>query len=188
VNHYLVDVSAANGSTEIWVGSHRDTTFADHRGCNLDRSAHAINSKEGINAVFGIRIDKVEERRNLAPPIQLVVRKGSVVLRDLRLWHAGLSNPSAEPRIMLALVHTPAWYECTGQVVLPEKAAGRAQEWASRENHPVQYNAYLVGYDAILPELPKVFHLHEDKVDGSRVSAMVITARTCSGFSTVTSS
>lgn len=33
-NYYLVDVSPANGSTELWLGSHRDTSFRDHRNCH----------------------------------------------------------------------------------------------------------------------------------------------------------
>lgn len=95
-NYYLVDVSPANGSTELWVGSHRNTTFADCRNCTEVPSTN-----------FGIRDEPLEERRVYAPPIQPVVKRGSVVLRDLRLWHAGLSNPSPDPRIMLAFVHTP---------------------------------------------------------------------------------
>ena len=95
-NYYLVDVSPANGSTEVWIGSHKHATFADCRNCTDEPSQD-----------FGIRFDRLEERQVHAPPIQPVVKKGSVVLRDLRLWHAGLSNPSADPRIMLAFVHTP---------------------------------------------------------------------------------
>ncbi|KAL4937122.1 hypothetical protein BDV06DRAFT_216135 [Aspergillus oleicola] len=109
-NIYLSDVSPANGSTELWLGSHRNTTFADHRNYlhpELD---------------FGIREDLLVERQKYAPPIQPVVKRGSVVLRDLRLWHAGLANPTRDPRMMLAFVHTPAWYLCPGKVVLPEDA------------------------------------------------------------------
>lgn len=95
-NYYLVDVSPANGSTELWLASHRNTSFKDCRNCT-----------EIPTDDFGIRADLLEERSRWAPPIQPIVKKGSVVLRDLRLWHAGLSNPSPNPRIMLAFVHTP---------------------------------------------------------------------------------
>lgn len=50
------------------------------------------------------------------------IPKGSVVVRDLRLWHAGIANPGTDPRIMLAFVHTPSWYMCPGRIVLPEAA------------------------------------------------------------------
>lgn len=95
-NYYLADVSPANGSTELWIGSHRNTSFADCRNCTEEPSTD-----------FGIRSEPLEERRAYAPPIQPTVKKGSAVLRDLRLWHAGLSNPSKYPRVMLAFVHTP---------------------------------------------------------------------------------
>jgi ectoine hydroxylase-related dioxygenase (phytanoyl-CoA dioxygenase family) len=101
-NYYLTDVSPANGSTELWIGTHRDTTFADHRNCKENSTVSAENLRE-----FGIRPDLLEARRTAMPPIQPTVKKGSVVLRDLRLWHAGICNPAPEPRIMLAFVHTP---------------------------------------------------------------------------------
>ncbi|KAL4789576.1 hypothetical protein BDV19DRAFT_373924 [Aspergillus venezuelensis] len=99
-NYYLVEVSPTDSSTELWVGSHRDTSFADHRNCTGTFD----------EAEFGIRNELLERRRKWAPPIQPAVKKGSVVLRDLRLWHAGSSNPSSEHRIMLAWVYTPRWY------------------------------------------------------------------------------
>lgn len=164
-NYYLVDVSPANGSTELWVGSHRDTSFSDHKNC-LD------SFKEDE---FGIRDELLEARRKWAPPIQPTVRKGSVVLRDLRLWHAGLSNPSREHRIMLVWVHTPWWYKCPAVVVLPEKARELVERWATRKHYSVVYHAHYVhedidhktieftpdfqstndGFNALLPELPK---------------------------------
>jgi hypothetical protein len=164
-NYYLIDVSPANGSTELWVGSHKDTTYADHK----NRSG-TFNESE-----LGIRDDLLEERRKWAPPIQPTVKKGSVVLRDLRLWHAGLSNPSKEHRIMLAYVHTPWWYKCPAVVVLPEKARELVDSWAARKKHPVVYHAHYVpghidhktieftpvfesgneSFNAFLPELPK---------------------------------
>jgi ectoine hydroxylase-related dioxygenase (phytanoyl-CoA dioxygenase family) len=36
-------------------------------------------------------------------PCQPVVKKGSVVVRDLRLWHGGCPNLSEVPRVMLAM-------------------------------------------------------------------------------------
>jgi ectoine hydroxylase-related dioxygenase (phytanoyl-CoA dioxygenase family) len=37
------------------------------------------------------------------PPCQPVVPKGSLVIRDLRLWHAGVGNQTEIPRVMLAM-------------------------------------------------------------------------------------
>lgn len=43
-------------------------------------------------------------------PSQPGVRKGSIVLRDLRLWHAGMPNISDDVRVMLAMIHFAPWY------------------------------------------------------------------------------
>lgn len=106
-NYYLTDVSPANGSTEIWLGTHRDTSFADHRNCLSQDEEEVTTSEDKKESQFGIRSPLLERRAATAPPIQPVVKRGSAIVRDLRLWHAGLSNPSPNPRIMLAFVHTP---------------------------------------------------------------------------------
>lgn len=147
-NYYLVDVSPANGATELWLGSHRDTSFRDHRNCVPLDDPNGLETKatttDGTGIKFGIRDEAVEARWQWAPPIQPSVRRGSVVLRDLRLWHAGLPNPASEPRIMLAFVHTPWWYRCPSKVVLPEAARPLVEGWADRGTSPVAYNAYFV--------------------------------------------
>jgi hypothetical protein len=167
-NYYLVDTSPANGSTEVWLGTHRDTSFADHKNCREDASGNEVE--------FGIRNELLEARREYAPPIQGQVKRGSVVIRDLRLWHAGLSNPSPNPRIMLAFVHTPWWYKCPAKVVLPQAAQELVESWAKTDT-PVIYDAHYVpeeldnkqvvfnpnfssankGYVSMLPDLPMGF-------------------------------
>ena len=144
-NYYLCDVSPANGSTELWLGSHRDTSFHDHRNCRDTENLDEYDKTLDLN--FGIRDELLEERRTWAPPIQPTVKKGSVVLRDLRLWHAGLANPAREARIMLAFVHTPWWYQCPAKVVLPSTAEVLVREWAARKNSPVVYNAHFIAGD-----------------------------------------
>ncbi|RDW69909.1 putative phytanoyl-dioxygenase family protein [Coleophoma crateriformis] len=133
-NYYLVDTSVENGGTELWLGTHRNTSFADHKEC-------MPNAAEGVE--LGIREELLQQRREYAPPIHATVKRGSVVIRDLRLWHAGVSNPSPRPRIMLAFVHTPWWYQCPGRVVLPESARGLVESWAAGDM-PVVYNAHYV--------------------------------------------
>lgn len=175
-NYYLVDTSPANGSTEIWLGTHRDTSFADHKNCVEDASGDELK--------FGIKEELLEARREYAPPIQGVVKRGSVVIRDLRLWHAGLCNPSPDPRIMLAFVHTPWWYQCPAKVVLPEAARALVEGWSKRDA-PIVYDAHFVpadldhtkvvfnpnfssaneGYLASLPDLPRGFVFGKDGKD-----------------------
>ena len=85
VNISPQDTSEANGSVELWPGSHLD--------------------------VSGRRIDEVhaEERRKIAPPIRGNAKKGSALIRDMRLWHRGVPNPSDEPRHMIAMIHRIHW-------------------------------------------------------------------------------
>ncbi|KAM0327399.1 hypothetical protein ACHAQA_005685 [Verticillium albo-atrum] len=151
-NYYLIDVSPANGSTELWLGTHRDTTFRDHRNCKtLDDLSQGNGGNGSVQkldkaseSTFGIREELLEKRSVIAPPIQPTVKRGSVVLRDLRLWHAGLPNPTPDPRIMLAFVHTPSWYQCPARVVLPESSRPLIEAWGQRRQDPVQYDAHFV--------------------------------------------
>jgi ectoine hydroxylase-related dioxygenase (phytanoyl-CoA dioxygenase family) len=84
VNILLVDTSVKNGATEIWLGTH----------------------KRGNKGMAEILIDEesLEERRKICPPIRAVLKKGSLIIRDLRLWHAGIPNQTDIPRIMLSMV------------------------------------------------------------------------------------
>ncbi|KAG9104007.1 hypothetical protein FRC06_006271 [Ceratobasidium sp. 370] len=98
VNCGLVDMTPENGSTEIWLGTH---TMA-----NLD----AQDGLHGDRASGRIKPELMEERRKVSPPFQPVVPKGSIILRDLRLWHAGMPNKTDDPRVMLAQIHFAPWY------------------------------------------------------------------------------
>ena len=70
MNVCLVDCDASTGSTELWLGTARDAEEDDH-----------------VNAIRGeIKQDCLEARRRVRPPIQPRLPKGSVVLRDVRLW------------------------------------------------------------------------------------------------------
>ncbi|KAM0708879.1 hypothetical protein Q7P35_002915 [Cladosporium inversicolor] len=117
INIPLCDVSADNGSTEIWPGSHRDSNIDQHRG---------EGSGEGH---LTIKHSLIEERRKNCPPVQPSSRKGSLIIRDIRLWHAGMPNRTAAPRIMLAFVAQPKWFQAPSKVLLPEKARNIVEAW-----------------------------------------------------------
>ncbi|KAH8900012.1 phytanoyl-CoA dioxygenase [Thozetella sp. PMI_491] len=93
VNIPLITMTPHNGSTELWLGTH---TF----GVGEHEGARAGRIKEHVLA----------EQRKTRGPSQPTVKKGSIVIRDLRLWHAGMPNPSDEVRIMLAMIHFAPWY------------------------------------------------------------------------------
>jgi ectoine hydroxylase-related dioxygenase (phytanoyl-CoA dioxygenase family) len=88
VNISPMDVSEENGSVELWPGSHLVT--------QVDR-----------------RIDEAVEaaRRKIAPPVRGNARKGSMLIRDIRLWHRGVPNCSDRPRHMIAMIHNVRWLQ-----------------------------------------------------------------------------
>ncbi|KAI1430896.1 hypothetical protein GGR50DRAFT_682496 [Xylaria sp. CBS 124048] len=99
VNIPLVDMTPQNGSTELWLGSHLNTSMESQEGAHGERASGRI--KEDLLAKW-VAIH--------GPPIQPPIQKGSVIIRDLRLWHAGMPNMSKDVRVMLALIHFANWY------------------------------------------------------------------------------
>lgn len=91
VNVPVVDMDARNGSTELWPGTHLDTTMVSDMG------------------TIRIPEEALEKRRAIAPPLQPTVRRGSVIIRDMRLWHAGMPNRTDQPRPMIAMIHEISW-------------------------------------------------------------------------------
>jgi ectoine hydroxylase-related dioxygenase (phytanoyl-CoA dioxygenase family) len=98
INVPLVTMTPENGTTEIWLGTYANTTIADQEGEHGNRSSGRI------------KVPLLEERRKVRGPAQPVVKKGSVVVRDLRLWHGGKPNLGDVPRVMLAMIHFAPWY------------------------------------------------------------------------------
>ncbi|KAF2108063.1 phytanoyl-CoA dioxygenase family protein [Lophiotrema nucula] len=109
INVPLVTMTPENGSTEVWLGTHNGTTIADQEGAHGDRASGRIKP------------DLLESRRAVRPPSQPVVKKGSIVVRDLRLWHGGKPNLSLEPRVMLAFIHFAPWYRNQMEVEFAEE-------------------------------------------------------------------
>lgn len=107
LNVNLVDTGPENGSTELWLGSHKDCDGAETSDYN------------------GVREELVEERRKISPPIQPTLPKGSMIIRDFRLWHAGMPNRTDDPRVMLVSIQFPAWYRTDQTFVLPRSAEGK---------------------------------------------------------------
>ncbi|KAI2619194.1 hypothetical protein GGR54DRAFT_132259 [Hypoxylon sp. NC1633] len=99
VNVPLVTMTPENGSTEIWLGTHNHSTGVDGQ-----------EGEHGERASGRIRDRLLAKRRKIRPPCQPIVKKGSIVIRDLRLWHAGMPNLSNEVRVMLAMIHFAPWY------------------------------------------------------------------------------
>jgi ectoine hydroxylase-related dioxygenase (phytanoyl-CoA dioxygenase family) len=110
---FLDAVDHSNGSTEIWPGTHHGYTKKDHTHADMGWI------KKGV----------FERRAQICPPVQPVVPKGSVCVRDLRMWHAGMPNHTANPRIMLGFIFSPAWFASRMRLRLPKKARALARSW-----------------------------------------------------------
>ena len=68
-NVCLIEASAESGSTEVWLGTQQ-----------FDLDSHETLQSSDIAD------EQIEKRRLVRPPIQPTLPKGSLVLRDLRLW------------------------------------------------------------------------------------------------------
>ncbi len=99
VNVPLVTMAPENGSTEVWPGTHRF-------GVEAQEGRHGERASGRVRETYLA----AERERGGGGPVQPVVKKGSVVLRDLRLWHAGMPNMSEEVRVMLAMIYFAPWY------------------------------------------------------------------------------
>lgn len=89
----LIDFSPENGVTELWPGSHqcrKGEYFTEHST---------------------IKLDALEDRRKIRAPVQPIIKKGSIVLRDLTLWHCGMPNPSDQVRCMIGLGFSAKWWK-----------------------------------------------------------------------------
>ena len=84
----LVDFTIENGSTEVWPGTH------------LIVDPAPIKGKDGkiINRHY-------EERASALPSIRTNMPAGSVVVRDMRVWHRAMPNRTNKRRTMLSLVY-----------------------------------------------------------------------------------
>ena len=72
----------------MWPGSHLITDIAE------------INDLQTESKSVRTLIKKTQTEY---PPRQIITNKGSVIFRDLRLWHRGCPNFSNEPRHMLSI-------------------------------------------------------------------------------------
>lgn len=102
INVPVVDMDESNGSTEIWPGTHLDTTMSVEQ--------ETLRLPEEI----------LERRRAVCPPIQPHVKAGSILIRDMRLWHRGVPNRSDRARPMIAMIHWIHWWHTNETITFPK--------------------------------------------------------------------
>ena len=133
VNVPMVDMAPENGSTEIWPGSHLDT---------------------GMPAGTDIKVPEalLEKRRKVAPPFQPTVKRGSVLIRDIRIWHAGMPNRTQAPRPMIAMIHWISWWREDEKLTFPKGTEAFFEHPDLRTNAvfvdgPIDYIRHSQAYD-----------------------------------------
>ena len=122
-NIYTVDACPENGSTEIWLGTH-----------HFDSEVQTLSEPSGDSKV---REELVEERRKIQPGFQPTVKKGSVLFRDMRLWHAGVPNQSDKHRFMIALGFSASWWHGTSRFRVPAKTGTFERIMHGTKNHGI---------------------------------------------------
>lgn len=110
---FLEDVDSSNGSTELWLGTHHGYTKSDHTFADMGWIKNAVFSR----------------RANIRPPVQPAIPKGSLCIRDIRMWHAGMPNRTAIPRIMLGFMFSPAWFGSRMRLKLPKETKAIVETW-----------------------------------------------------------
>jgi ectoine hydroxylase-related dioxygenase (phytanoyl-CoA dioxygenase family) len=117
VNVYLHDVDLHNGATEFWLGTHNGYSKADHSSPTTG----------------WIKQEVFNERAKTSPPIRPAISKGSLLIRDLRCWHAGRENCTDDPRIILGFMYSPRWFGSQMRMPLPRSARPILQSWTHIE-------------------------------------------------------
>lgn len=108
LNIPLCDFTEENGSTAVWPTTHLivDTDPADARD--------------------------LENRSKLLPMQRTNVAAGSLVLRDLRMWHRGMPNNADHARAMLAIVYQRRWLSVDKFLDIPKSTWDAWPERAQR--------------------------------------------------------
>jgi len=106
-NTALVDFTEQNGATEFWLGTH---AYSDETCQTMATKETAFKDQVIGTPSCPIREDAVEKRRLIRPPVAATMKKGDVMLRDFRTWHAGMPNHTAADRIMVAQAWMANWY------------------------------------------------------------------------------
>lgn len=111
VNIPLVDVNEENGPLEVWPG-----------GTHLDpeNTKHTAIDGETVAAALHMYSEKV------------LMPAGSVVVRDIRMWHRGTPNKSDAARPNIALIYNRDWYHGGGTIPIPQESYDKLSERGKR--------------------------------------------------------
>lgn len=132
VNIALNDVTEENGSIELWPGSH-------------------VLRSNVLGEDIKVAPALLDQRRRVVPPIRGNTSKGSILIRDNRLWHRGTPNTTDQPRFMIALIHTAPFIARKRPVVFSSDVADVFPEDATTDyrlsTEPIPYLTRHRPYD-----------------------------------------
>lgn len=137
-NLYTVDTSPENGSNEMWIGSHL-----------FNSEAQTARNTRGATHILD---DFVEQRKKTLPGLQPTVRRGSILFRDRRTWHAGMPNRTNDPRFMIALGFSASWWHGTARFRVPAETGTYERVLHGTKSHgirPVMDEIPLGRYDEL---------------------------------------
>ncbi|AZN42540.1 phytanoyl-CoA dioxygenase family protein [Paenibacillus albus] len=106
VNIPLVDVTEENGPLEVWPGgTHLNPDNANHDTLDgsVNPNLHIVRAAEGMHS------EKV------------FMSAGSIVIRDIRMWHRGTPNNSDYRRTNLAMIYNRHWYQSSCHTQIPRE-------------------------------------------------------------------
>ena len=104
VNYPLVNVTEQNGPLEAWPNTHL-TPEKFYAGAHVQEAAKYLT------------------------PVRMLMPKGSVLIRDVRLWHRGTPNVSNEIRPNMALIYGRSWWD---GAFYPQDSLGITQQAFAR--------------------------------------------------------
>ncbi len=100
LNIPLVDVHAENGPLEVWPGgTHLDP----------DSTKHTAIDGEMVSAAKTMYSEKI------------FMPAGSMVIRDIRMWHRGTPNVTNDNRTNIALIYNTSWFGGGASIQIPEE-------------------------------------------------------------------
>jgi hypothetical protein len=86
VNYPLVNVTEQNGPLEAWPNTH-------------------LTPEKWYTGTY------VQEAAKYLDPVKMLTPRGSIIIRDVRMWHRGTPNVSNEIRPNMALIYGRSWWD-----------------------------------------------------------------------------
>ncbi|KAA8911369.1 hypothetical protein TRICI_003835 [Trichomonascus ciferrii] len=133
----LIDVGPETGVTQLWPATHR------------------FRSDEYYHRHSEALPEFLDQQEKTNPPIQPVLKRGSIVLRDLTLWHCGMPNPSDQVRCMIALGFSAKWWKNECYFKVPD-AETESRLINSAKQHGIVAKPMIISQN---------YHVEKDKHD-----------------------